>query len=602
MPEWREITTKPQAKRIRQPVISILAHVDHGKTTLLDTIRNSKVAPGEAGGITQHIGASEVPMEAIRKLCGDLLDKWKIKVSFPGLLFIDTPGHAAFSMHRRRGGSLADIAILVIDVTEGFRPQTDEALTILKQYKTPFIVCANKVDKVSGWIPTKGACFQETFDRQQSNVSEYLDTKIYELIGQLHERGFQSERYDRITDFTKQIAIVPASGLTGEGVPDLLAVLAGMAQRYLEKKLEVDPNGRGRGTVLEVKEVKGLGTTIDVILYDGMIRKGDWIVTGHPDGAIKVKVKALLKTAPMKEIRTETQFKQFDEIVAAAGLKISAPGLEKVMAGNPIVAVRKESEVASAEEEVQKEIEEVQIETDKEGVVIRADTLGSLEAIIKFLKEHSIPIRIAKIGSVTKTDVMSLESAEPKVRIIFAFNTGVLPEAESQIKESGVKLIASDVIYRFTEEYDAYIKMLEEGKKTAVLAEIRRPAKFRVLPGFVFRQCKPAIVGVEVLGGLLRANLPVMKANGTVVGTLRAIQEQGNNVAEAKIGTRVAASIEGATVGRNLDENETLYTVIDKKDYKLIRENKGLLADHDLAVLAEIRDIMLKKDRLWDIG
>ncbi|MCK5322422.1 MAG: GTP-binding protein, partial [Candidatus Aenigmarchaeota archaeon] len=267
--------------KVRQPIVSIMAHVDHGKTSLLDYIRGgSQVTAKEAGGITQHIGATEIPLDKIKLICGDMISKLNIDFKIPGLLFIDTPGHAAFNLLRERGGSLADIAIVVVDVTEGCKPQTDEVLKILKTHKIPFIVAANKIDKISGWKSYNDECFASTFDKQREDIKTILDTKVYELIGQLHERGFSSERFDRVSDFTKQISIVPICAVTGEGVPELISMLAGLAQKFLEKQLEIDENGIGRGTILEVKEVKGLGTTADVILYDGIARKGDTLVIG----------------------------------------------------------------------------------------------------------------------------------------------------------------------------------------------------------------------------------------------------------------------------------------------------------------------------------
>jgi translation initiation factor 5B len=166
----------PSPKYIRQPIVSVLGHVDHGKTSLLDYIRGSTVAAREAGAITQHIGATEVPINAIYNVCGELL-KGK-KFTLPGLLFIDTPGHHAFTTLRIRGGSLADIAILIVDINEGFKPQTYESLRILKQYKTPFIVVANKIDAISGWQKTDGIA-KNRINNQRVNVKNIFEEKIY---------------------------------------------------------------------------------------------------------------------------------------------------------------------------------------------------------------------------------------------------------------------------------------------------------------------------------------------------------------------------------------------------------------------------------------
>jgi len=143
---------------LRQPIITVLGHVDHGKTTLLDKIRKTAIAAKEAGGITQAIGTTEIPTNVIKTLCGKLLERFKIKLIISGLLFIDTPGHEAFTTLRKRGGSIADLAILVIDINEGIMPQTIESLEILKVSRIPFIIALNKIDRIKGWTSAKEIC------------------------------------------------------------------------------------------------------------------------------------------------------------------------------------------------------------------------------------------------------------------------------------------------------------------------------------------------------------------------------------------------------------------------------------------------------------
>jgi len=256
--------------KIRSPIVSVLGHVDHGKTTLLDFIRGSAIAQKEAGGITQHIGATEIPMEVIENICGAFLDKLEIKETLPGLFFIDTPGHEAFTTLRKRGGALADLAILIVDVNEGFKPQTYEALNILKMYKTPFVVAANKIDRIYGWQTQKGASFSQTYNQQPPNVQSALDTQVYELVGILHKEGFESERFDRVENFARQVSIIPISAKNGEGIAELLTMLLGLAQQYLKEQLQIETDAPAKGTILEVKEEVGLGTTIDAVIYDGI--------------------------------------------------------------------------------------------------------------------------------------------------------------------------------------------------------------------------------------------------------------------------------------------------------------------------------------------
>jgi len=325
-------TATEQSSNLRTPIVCVMGHVDHGKTSLLDKIRGTAVVDKEAGAITQHIGATEVPLSTIRTLCQGIMGG---NVQIPGLLFIDTPGHHAFTTLRSRGGALADLAVLVVDITEGFQPQTTEAIKILKQYKTPFVIAANKMDRIQGWTPTPNAPFIRSFGNQPEYVKTAIDTRVYELVGTLSDMGFSSDRYDRVRDFTRNVGIVPISARTGEGIPDLLMVLIGLAQKFLEDNLRLTVSGPGIGTVLEVKEERGLGFTIDAILYDGVIKVGDTVAIGGKEKPFTTKVRALLKPKPNREIRVEERFDRVPKLTAAAGVKILAPGLENAMAGSP---------------------------------------------------------------------------------------------------------------------------------------------------------------------------------------------------------------------------------------------------------------------------
>ncbi|NIO19430.1 MAG: translation initiation factor IF-2 [Candidatus Aenigmarchaeota archaeon] len=569
---------------IRQPIISVLGHVDSGKTTLLDKIRGSTVAPGEAGGITQHIGASEIPIKNVIDICGDLVKKMGVDVKIPGLLFIDTPGHEAFTTLRKRGGSISDLAILIIDINEGFQPQTDESLLFLKEFKTPFVVAATKIDRILGWR-SEDECFLPNFKEQDDRVQDEFEDKLYKIIGQLGEKGFQAERYDRVKDFAKEICIVPVSGVTGEGIPDLLMVLTGLAQRYMEERLEVT-SGMGKGTILEVKEFKGLGTTIDVILYDGIINKGDTLIVGGKE-IITTKVKALLKPEPLKEMRVEKMFRPIDQVSAATGVKISAPNLEGVIAGSPVRFVEKEKDVDRAKADIEKEIEEVEIETENEGIIIKADTLGSLEGLIKVFKDLKIPIRKAKVGNVLKSDVM--ESSGMKKPVIFAFHVEILPDAVEAAKKEGVKIFKSDIIYKLIEDYQKWEEEEKKSKERELLESVTHPGRVKILPGYVFRQSKPAIFGVEVLGGTIKTGYKLRKGE-KVIGEVKELQSEGDNIEKAKTGDRVAVSIEGVTIGRQISEGDTLETVMREKDFETLNKLKAKLPEDERKLLEEFEN------------
>lgn len=592
--------------QIRQPIIAVLGHVDHGKTTLLDRIRGTSVAAREAGAITQHVGATEVPADVVEKICEPLLKKFKIDLKLPGILFVDTPGHEAFTNLRKRGGALADLATLVIDIREGFMPQTFESITILKSYRTPFLVAANKVDLIPGWQPSSTSCFLESCSRQAPRTLQILDEKIYEIVGKLHEFGFESERFDRVTDFRKQVCIVPVSAKTGEGIAELLALLFGLAQRFLEEHLRLEVSGNARGTVLEVKEEVGLGKTLDVILYDGSLRVGDWFLVGGIDRPIVSRVRAILRPRPLDEIRDpEDRFRNVKEVYAAAGIKIAAPGLEGTIAGVPFVGLSAPQEAEKVWKEIEQEIERIRIKRDAAGLVVKADALGSLEAIENILDQKNVPLRIADVGDVSRRDVVeasSVQKTHPMLGVILAFNVKVLEEAREAASNFGVDIIEENVIYRLIEKYDEWCTKKREEIRKKQLEGFVRPAKFVVKSGYVFRRSEPAIVGISVLGGVLLPKSPVMRQDGKHIGRIKELQKEKQQLSEARMGDELAVSIDGGIVGRNFDEGDVLYTEIPPEQVlKLKGDLKDLLSGDELAVLDEIIAIKQKQDKTYGV-
>ncbi len=574
---------------LRTPIVAVLGHVDHGKTTVLDKIRGTTFAEKEPGLITQHIGATEVPLDIISKLCGSLSEGIRI----PGLLFIDTPGHHAFTTLRARGGALADIAILVVDLNEGFQPQTIESVNILKQHKTPFIVAANKIDRIHGWRSHDNMLFTETFKLQSERTQHLLDERIYALVEELYNTGFSSDRYDRIRDFTKNISVVPTSARTGEGIPDLLMVSLGLAQRFLEKDLRLHANGPALGTVIEIKEEKGFGITLDAIIYDGVLNTGDQIVVGAFERPIVTKVRALLKP------ESAGGFKRVKRVIAAAGVKIAAPGIENALAGSPVRVVTNDTDKVVAD--VEKEIRAITISTKDVGVVIKADTIGALEALTGELSRAEIPISKAGLGEVSRRDVIEAETiSDPLYSVVLGFNVDVLPDAKDAAEKSSVSLFVSDVIYGLIEEYQIWFEKQKtlHGKKR--YETIVRPGKIKILPGFVFRQSKPAIVGIQVLGGTLRNGVSLVREDGVRVGTLKGIQDRGENVSEIHEGKEVAVSIDGPTVGRQINEGDLLYVEVPEKHAKVMeQELYDALGQSERLMLDEFLSIKRRDNPFW---
>jgi len=573
--------------------------VDHGKTSLLDRIRGSSVVSSEAGAITQHIGATIVPIEAIRKMSGTME---KIPINIPGLLFIDTPGHHAFTTLRARGGALADMAILVVDISQGFQPQTIEALQILRNCKTPFVIAATKIDRIHGWRINKDESFQSTFAKQNERVQTDIETKTYEIVGNLSDLGFSADRYDRVADFQRNLAIVPVSAHTGEGIADLLMIMIGLAQRYMGEELKLSAEGPGEGTVLEVKEERGLGTTLDVILYNGTLSVGDEIAMATQDSVATTKVRSLLKPRPMKEILIEDRFERVKSVVAAAGIKVSAPNLEGVIAGSPLFVVRGNPDELAAR--IRKEMQEIHVNLSEEGIVIKADTIGALEALCKELEAKEIPVMRAQVGPVSRHDLVETETIKnPAFRVLLSFNTPTLPDAADIIKDplyTQVKVFSGQVIYQLI---DQYVEWRDEQKRIAEKAQfehVMMPAKIRLLPDCVFRQSNPAVVGVRVLGGKLRADVDLIKLDGKKVGHLKTMQLRQETIREADEGLEVAVAIEGVTIGRQLNVGEDLLVDLPERHVKVLeREMIKTLNVSTQEVLAEFVAIRRKTEPFW---
>jgi translation initiation factor 5B len=585
-----------EKRDIRTPILSVVGHIDHGKTTLLDSLRGTTVAEKEAGRVTQHIGATEVPITTIKQICEPLKRDWA-GIDIPGLLIIDTPGHHAFASLRKRGSALADVAVIVVDVMEGFQPQTYESLNVLRLLKTPFVVVLNKIDRIKGWHSKKKP-FLINYTEQPEYARKEVDTRIYSVVGDLYDKGFSADRYDRIKDFSKNVAIVPVSAKTGEGIADLLLVLIGLSQKYFERTLQLHLEEAGVGTILEKKEEKGLGTTIDVILYDGKLNVGDTIVVGSTEEEpIVTKVKALLKPRALQEIRVEQRFERVKTVNAAAGLKIVAPNLELALPGSQVRVVKDEATLESVRDDVKSDIEALKMETVPEGIIIRADTLGSLEALAQELREQGIEeLKRADVGNISKRDVMEARTVNDRyLRAIFGFNVGVLPDAREAAAQAGIPVFMSDVIYHLVEEYAAWVKTEKEREKRELLERMHTPAKIKILPGCVFRQSKPAIVGVEVLAGKIRTGVELIKLDGVNVGPINEIQDKGENISRAEQGMQVAIALRKPTVGRQISENDVLYVNISAEETKALKKLSGLLSPDEEEVLEELIGIKRKK-------
>ena len=589
---------------IRQPIVCVLGHVDTGKTLLLDKIRRTSVQAREAGGITQHIGASFFPVETLKQLIGPFLSTLKGDIQIPGLLIVDTPGHEAFTNLRRRGGSVADIAILVVDILKGFEAQTCECIEILRARKTPFIVAVNKVDRVPGWKPQQVTSFLKSYAAQDPYVKENVDNKLYEVMGAFSREGFSTNRFDQIKDFTSTIALVPTSAKTGEGMTELMMVLVGLAQQYLKKRLQIT-EGPAKGSVLEVKEEPGLGLTLSSIIYDGTLHKDDLIVVGGKEKPIVTSIRTILVPKPLDEIRDpRDRFTAVDQVFAAAGVKVVASDLEGALAGAPLYVVPQGEDPEKYAKLVTEELKQIRIATDVKGIVLKADTLGSLEAIAEILKQNNVPVRIADVGDVSKRDVVEasvVKAHEPLFGAVLAFNVKVLPDAEEEAKNADVQVLKDQIIYNLIDTYLEWLRTQREAKSEMEFEKLVKPGKILVMPGYVFRRAKPAIFGVEILGGQLKPKYSLIRAeDGTDVGEVQQIQDKGKAISEATKDMQVAVSMDKPIVGRHIFEKDILYVKVNESDAKTLMEShKDKLTDEEQVVLMDYVKLMQKKTPFW---
>ena len=589
---------------IRQPIVCVLGHVDSGKTSLLDELRKTTVQAREAGGMTQHIGASFFPVETLKQLIGPYMGTFKTGIEIPGLLIVDTPGHEAFTNLRRRGGSVADIAILVVDALKGFEAQTFECIEILKARKTPFIVAVNKIDRLPGWKSQRGATFMQSYSAQSSFVREELDNQLYQVMGDFSRLTFKTDRFDHIKDFTINVALVPTSAKTGEGLAELIMVLVGLTQQFLKKRLQTT-EGAAKGSILEVKEEPGLGLTLNTIIYDGTLHKDDLVVVGGKEGPISARIRTILVPKPLDEMRDpRDKFNSVDCVFASAGVKIVAPGLEGALAGAPLFAVPLGEEIAKYCRLITEEVGRIRISTQIEGVIVKADTLGSLEALAEILKANNVKVRIADIGDISKRDVVEatvVKVRDPFVGAILAFGVKILPDAEEEAEANGIKIFRDPIIYNLIDNYLEWVRSKREAKSEEEFQALVKPGKISVLPNCIFRRAKPAVFGVEVLGGRIKPKVSLLRIeDGSDLGEVDQIQDKGKAIGEAKVGMQVAVSMDKPIAGRHVFERDVLFVKVPEADAKiLLSSHLDDLTSEEQEVLKEYVSMMRKKIPFW---
>jgi len=575
----------------RQPIITVMGHIDSGKTTFLDRIKGTSIVDKEVGKITQHIGATEITIETINKFSNQLIKKYNFELLIPGLLFIDTPGHNAFDNLRERGGSLADLVVLVIDINKGLQVQDIQTINILKMYKVPFIVVANKIDLVSGFcVDDKDIIL--CLNNQSKNIQEKTDELVYRIVGQLYEKGFVAERFDRINDFTKQIAIIPASVLKGLGLSECVLFLSVLSQKFLGKKITIDENDHMQGAVLEVGELKGIGSTADVIVYQGQLRVKDEISFPTRDGIKYSKIKSLFKPNFMTAVDKKCSFDKIDFVNAAAGIKIVAPGIEDCLSGAVIVSSKDTNAIENL-----KTRSYACLKKGSTGAFVKADTLGSLEALHKLLEKECIEIANSDIGEFTNKDLLELKILHEKNKeqgVLFLFNVKIGADFLDEIERMKIPIFKNNIIYKLIEDYQDWLTKLKKQEKDKLLKEIIYPCRFKVLPNFIFRSSKPAIVGVKILAGRLVVGA-LLEINGNKIGEVEGIQSAGKDIDIATEDSEVAVSIGDAAYLRDFKEGDVLEVILDLEKISKLEKLEGDLSLIEQELIEKAKNEIYKK-------
>ena len=573
---------------IRQPIITVAGHVDHGKTTLLDNIRKTGVQETEAGGITQKISFTKVPIENIEKRCPVIKN---YNLEFPGFLFIDTPGHAAFSHLRKRGGSLADIAVLLIDINEGIKPQTQEVIEILKLNKTPFIVALNKVDNISGWRK-QSEDMKENIEKQAVNVQQQFQEKLLTIIGSLHHYGFDAKPYYEVSDFAKQLALVPCSGLTGEGINELITMLCGLSQKFLKKQLKLGQ--KPMGVILEIKKEKTMHYA-EAILYDGILNLKDEIVIASFDEPVISKIRVLEEIKPVS-----SKFQPIKKAIAADGIRMQLINNAEILPGMPFTIF--EDNLNEIKQQFKKDIGE-KIKTQEKGIIIKADSLGSLEALVTMLKQKKIPILKAGIGKITKKDIISAQTnakTDPENAIILGFSTDEDEDTKTMDK-SKIKILKNEVIYKLIEDLIDYQEQKRNEIKRERMLGLASICKLQILHQYVFRNSNPAVFGVRVEAGKLKHNIPLIDTEGEKISNVKDIQEHQKKVEQATQGMEIAISLPGVNFERQLSDVQNLYSDLSEKQFRQFKENKDLLTHEEIQTLQKIAEIKRKENFNWGV-
>jgi len=463
----------------------------------------------------------------------------------------------------------------------------------------------NKTDCLYGWQSEKYCAVKPSLSRQVESCKAEFEDRKNKILLQLSEQGLNCALYWENENQTSCFNIVPTSALTGEGVPDLLYVLLNFSQNYLSKKLLHDPDEL-QCTVIEVKSIEGLGTTIDVVLVNGTLRQGDEIVLAGINGAIRTTIRALKTPQPMKEMRVKNVYVDHPEIRTSMGVKICAPHLEEAVAGSELRVLRPDDDI----EEIMEEVGDFQgilndVGKMPEGVLVKASTLGSLEALLTFVKdEMKIPVSEYGIGEVTKNDVkktfIQRDRRRSEYALILAFDIPVNKEAQAQADKDGVKIFTADIIYHLQDRFRAHMIAFAGSKKAAAKHDVVFPVILEIDKQCIIRKKDPMILGCDIIGGQLRVGTPlcVPEKGNIEIGRVVSIEMNRKPVEIARHPQQVCVKIEQTTMqshitlGRHFEVNDKLYSKISRQSVDVLKDNfRDEVSKDDWALIKGMKEV-----------
>lgn len=564
----------------RTPICSTLGHVDHGKTTILDALSDNRLAGMESGDITQSVRVLSLSNSDLADICQNIPE---FSYDLPGTIFVDTPGHRAFGKSRLRGSSMSDISILVIDIKDGFQPQTVEALEHLIETETPFIVAVNKIDALPEWETTTSGVVAQTFRKQSHRAKSRIRDSVYNIAGELSEYDISSDFYWNIDDFTKSIGIVPISGKSQEGLADLIFVLSNLSERYLKEQMRLNVTGDPRGRIIRTSNMEGIGDVIDILLVDGVLEKDQEVYYRTRDGVKSTRVNRIMKTG--QNNLSEGTFKEIGNSTAASLLRISGSNIDNAIAGSPV-----------GNKKIVEDWSTQNVQTDNHGIVAKTSSKDKSVALYRELNDKEIPIERVEPGSVTKADVIRAHDSDYREdRIIIAYSVDVNDQAHSEAKKLGVEIVESNVIYELIEELQNKREQMEETINAS------QPAKFRIIDDGIIKSGNPAILGIEILKGTLETGVSVSRfelKNETTIGNIRRIEKDSREVEKASKGEKVAISLSKRSGSKSVEPQDSLYVSLSRKEVEELENDTDLTTSEEEA-LSEYIESKVDIDRFW---